>query len=52
MNRSCKESWGAPQGSKDERLNLDAVKQRERGEKLKDVISKAYAGKDEAGLEM
>lgn len=48
MNRSGRESWGAPQGSKD---NLSAVKQREQ-EKLKDVINKTDAGKDEAGVEM
>lgn len=33
MNSSGKASWGAPQGSKDEKLNLDAVRQREQEER-------------------
>lgn len=33
MNRTGVESWGGPQGSKDERLNLSAVKQREQEER-------------------
>lgn len=33
MSRSGEESWGAPQGSKDEKLYLDAVKEREQEER-------------------